>query len=53
MCQGPSHGGSYMDEGTLYIRIGLLSAVVSGDSLALLSLLYAFLVDHSRMSNAR
>ena len=23
LCQGPSHGGSYMDKGTLYIRIGL------------------------------
>ena len=33
-CQGPSHGGSYMDEGTSYIRIGLLLHVVTGDCLA-------------------
>ena len=33
-CQGPSHGGSYMDEGTSHIRIGLPPHVVSGDCLA-------------------
>ena len=33
-CQGPSHGGSYMDEGTLHIRIGLPPRIVSGDYLA-------------------
>ena len=38
-CQGPSHGGSYMDEGTFHIRIGLLLIVVSGDCLAFLSIL--------------
>ena len=27
-CQGPSHGGSYMDKATLYIRIGLSPRVV-------------------------
>ena len=35
-CQGPSHGGSYMDEGTSRIRIGLLPYVVSG-AISLLS----------------
>ena len=34
ICQGPSHGGSYMDKGMSYIRIGLLPVVVSGDYLA-------------------
>ena len=33
-CQGPSHGGSYMDEGTCHIRIGLPPRIVSGDYLA-------------------
>ena len=33
-CQDPSHGGSYMDKGTLHIRIGLLPRIVSGDYLA-------------------
>ena len=33
-CQGPSHGGSYMDEGTFHIRIGLPPRIVSGDCLA-------------------
>ena len=33
-CQGPFYGGSYMDEGTSHIRIGLFPAVVSGDYLA-------------------
>ena len=33
-CKGPSHGGSYMDEGTFCIRIGLPPHVVSGDRLA-------------------
>ena len=33
-CQGPSHGGSYMDEGTSHIRIGLPPHIVSGDCLA-------------------
>ena len=32
--QGPSHGGSYMDEGTFCIRIGLPPHIVSGDCLA-------------------
>ena len=30
-CQGPSHGGSYMDKGTFHIRIGLPPHIVSGD----------------------
>ena len=34
VCQGPSHGGSYMDKGTFRIRIGLLPYVVPGDHLA-------------------
>ena len=33
-CQGPSHGGSYMDESTFCIRIRLLPYVVPGDHLA-------------------
>ena len=33
-CQGPSHGGSYMDEGTFRIRIRLPPRVISGDCLA-------------------
>ena len=33
-CQGPSHGGSYMDEGISCIRNGLLLVVVSEDCLA-------------------
>ena len=33
-CQGPSHGGSYVDEGTFHIRIGLPPRIVSGDYLA-------------------
>ena len=33
MCRDPSHGGFYMAEGTLYIRIGLPPRVVSGDCL--------------------
>ena len=33
-CHDPSHGGSYMDEGTFRIRIGLLPYVVPGDYLA-------------------
>ena len=32
-CHDPSHGGFYMAEGALYIRIGLPSRVVSGDCL--------------------
>ena len=32
-CHDPSHGGFYMAEGTLYIRIGLPPRVVSGDRL--------------------
>ena len=32
-CQGPSHGGSYMNKGTFCIRIRLLLIVVSGDFL--------------------
>ena len=31
LCQGPSHGGSYMDEGTSHIRIRLPPCFVSGD----------------------
>ena len=46
LCQGPSHGGSYMDKGTSHIKIRLLPVVVSGDCLAsvscfLLRLLFA------------
>ena len=37
VCQGPSYGGSYMDEGTSHIRIGLLLIVVSGNHLATVS----------------
>ena len=37
MCQGPSHGGFYMDEGTSHIRIGLSPRVGSGDCLASVS----------------
>ena len=33
LCHDPSHGGFYMAEGTLYIRIGLPPRVVSGDRL--------------------
>ena len=33
-CQAPSHGGSYMDKGTSYIRIGLLPCIVTEDCLA-------------------
>ena len=33
VCHDPSHGGFYMAEGTLYIRIGLPPRVVSGDRL--------------------
>ena len=32
-CHDPSHGGFYMVEGALYIRIGLPPRVVSGDCL--------------------
>ena len=32
-CQGPSHGGSYMDKGAFHIRIGLPPLIVSGDYL--------------------
>ena len=32
-CHDPSHGGFYMTEGALYIRIGLPPRVVSGDCL--------------------
>ena len=32
-CQGPSHGGTYVDEGTSDIRIKLLPIVVPGDCL--------------------
>ena len=32
-CHDPSHGGFYMAEGALYIRIGLPPRVVSGDCL--------------------
>ena len=32
-CHDPSHGGFYMAEGALYIRIGLPPCVVSGDCL--------------------
>ena len=35
LCQGSSHGGSYMDKGMSYIRIGLFPVVVPGDYLAL------------------
>ena len=34
ICQGPSHDGPYMDEGTSYNRIGLLPHIVPGDCLA-------------------
>ena len=51
-CQDPSHGGSYMDEGTFHIGIGLFPVVVPGDCLAHF-LLYAFLIDHLCMSNVR
>ena len=37
LCQGPSHGGSYMDEGMSYIRIGLLPHIALGDCLASVS----------------
>ena len=33
-CQGPSHGGSYMDKGMFHIRIRLLPYIVPGDCLA-------------------
>ena len=33
-CHDPSHGGFYMAEGALYIRIGLPPRIVSGDHLA-------------------
>ena len=33
VCHDPSHGGFYMAEGTLYIRIRLPPRVVSGDCL--------------------
>ena len=53
-CQGPSHGGSYMDEGTLHIRTGLPPHIVSGDCLVSLSPpLYAFPIVCSRMFNVR
>ena len=35
LCHDPSHGGSYMAEGTFFIRIGLPPRVVSGDFLNL------------------
>ena len=34
-CHDPSHGGFYMAEGALYIRIGLPPHVVSGERLVL------------------
>ena len=34
LCQGPSHGGSYMDEGMFCLKIGLPPCIVSGDCLA-------------------
>ena len=37
VCRGPSHGGSYMDEGTSHIRIRLLPRFVSGDRLVFAS----------------
>ena len=51
VCQGPSHGGSYMDEGTSHIRIGLPPCVVSGDCLAFL--LYASFIVRLRLSDVR
>ena len=36
-CQGPSHGGSYMDKGMSHIRIGLPPHIVSRDRLAFVS----------------
>ena len=38
LCHDPSHGGFYMAEGTLYIRIRLSPHVVLGDRLAPVSL---------------
>ena len=35
-CQGPSHGGSYIDEGTSHIRIGLSLLLFQGTILLLL-----------------
>ena len=40
ICQGPSHGGSYMDKGTFHIRIGLPPHIVSG-TISLLPSLFA------------
>ena len=37
MCQGPSHGGSYMAEGTSHIRIELPPHIALGDHLASVS----------------
>ena len=39
LCQGPSHGGSYMDKGMSHIRIRLPPHIVSGDRLASVSCL--------------
>ena len=47
-CQGPSHGGSYMDEGMSHIRIRLPPRVVSEDHLAS-AVLLGLLIVHMRM----
>ena len=50
-CQGLSHGGSYMDKGTSYIRIGLLPRIVTGDCLASVSYSVPPSFVHLRMSD--
>ena len=49
-CQGPSHGGSYMDEGMSHIRIRLLHHIALRDCLASVScsMLHSLLLHHSR-----
>ena len=51
LCQGPSHGGSYMDEGTCHIRIELPPCIVSGDYLASSSMLPSLFAHTCSMSN--
>ena len=48
-CQGPSHGQSYMDEGTSHIRIRLPPRIVSGDCLTNCLVFLGLLIDHMRM----
>ena len=51
-CQVPSHGGSYMDEGTLTLGLDYSPSLFQGTALLMFSL-YAFLLDCSRVSDVQ